>query len=229
MTYGSSWDTETGLIDNYDFTIDVATFTTDSRYNDGQTLLLKWDGTATTEDGEALDHTLLLPCGSGWESRDGGKTAMHEKGKTRFNRSSIIGKVIDRCIKDLGMADVLMPRGEPTSASTWEGLSFRMKRESINFGGNIGEKEREMPVAFNGVGGASSNGQHSAPATNAGAKVDTGRVVLDAKVKAIAKDAPDFQTFVDTVISELPELLDHDDIMSKVVEQGGYWSEVHGA
>lgn len=221
MSYGS-WDTETGLIDDYDYTIEVATFTTDSRYNDGQTLLLKWEGTAVTADGEAIDHMLLLPCGSGWESRDGGRSATHDKGKTRFNRSSIIGKIIDRCIKDLGMGDVLMPRGEPTESQTWEGLTFHMKREVINFGGGIGEKEREMPVAFVGADGATNGAAAPAPA------VDGARIAVEAKVKAAAASAADFGTFVNDAISSMPELLEYDDIMAKVVDESGYWAEVRG-
>lgn len=226
MTYGA-WETETGLIDDYDFTIEVATFTTDSRYNDGQTLLLKWEGSAVT-DGETLEHTVMLPCGNGWESRDAGRTAINDKGKTRFNRSSILGKVVDRCIKELGMADVLIPRGEPTSASTWEGLTFHMKREKISFGGEIGDKEREMPTAFLGAAGETKTaGPGPSKAANGNGATDGQKIALEARVKAIAKDAVDFSTFVDTVITEIPDLINHDDIMGKVVEQSGYWSEVH--
>lgn len=222
--YGT-WGTETGLLDDYDFVIEHAQFATDARYNDGATLLLQLEGTATTEDGETIEgHTVMVPCGSGWESRDGGATAVHPAGKTKFNRSSFLGKIVDRCIKDFGIADVLMPRGEPTQAKTWEGLAFHFQRETISFGSGVGDKEREMPSAFLGADGQ-VKATTAAGSNGGGAAANP--AVIEAKIKALAKAAANYTAFVDAVIEQYPEVVDDDALMARVVDDAGIWAEAH--
>lgn len=158
------WETTSGLPDDFTFTVTGARFVFDPNYNNGQTLLLEWEGEA---EGVDLDQPLRFSCGNGWDTPDNGKTAVHPKQKL-FNKRSHYGMLIDRCIKDLGMGDILRRRGVPTEAKVWVGLRFHMKRETIDFGGEIGEKERLLPVQFLGeVGNGKAAAKPAAPKTAA--------------------------------------------------------------
>ena len=118
------WETSSGLPDDFAFTVTNARFVFDPQYNNGETLLLAWEGEA---EGVDLDRPLRFACGSGWDTPDNGKTAVHPKQKL-FNKRSHYGMLIDRCIKELGMGDILRRRGVPTEAKVWVGLRFRLPR-----------------------------------------------------------------------------------------------------
>lgn len=174
---------ETGLIDNFTMTVEKSEFTNDIRYNNGATLLLKWTGTVVTEDGEVLeDRSEQFSCGNGWSTPDG-VTAVHENGKTKFNNSSIVQRMVDRCVKELGKAEGFgaqspIPSMDANDASDlgsrnaeiWNGLQFRMRQETIKFGKDMEDKTRVMPCEFLGAGGtptataAPSAGAVSTPA-----------------------------------------------------------------
>lgn len=168
---------ETGLIDNFTITVEKSEFTNDIRYNNGATLLLKWTGTVVTEDGEVLeDRSEQFSCGNGWSTPDG-VTAVHENGKTKFNNSSIVQRMVDRCVKELGKAEGFgaqspipaMDSNDATdlgsrNAEIWTGLQFRMRQEIIKFGKDMEDKTRVMPCEFLGVGGAPATAAPSAGA-----------------------------------------------------------------
>ena len=140
-----SWETELGLLDDYDLTITRAYFATDARYNNGESLLLHLEG--TTDNADTLESQVLFACGTGWVSNDGGKTAVHEKGKGRFNRSSWYGRLIER-MKELGGIDALAQRGDATQAQVWEGITLHLVREEVDFGSGIEAKSHLMPTAW---------------------------------------------------------------------------------
>ena len=140
-----SWETDLGLLDDYDLTITHAYFATDARYNNGESLLLHLEG--TTDDADMPESQVLFACGSGWASNDGGKTATHEKGKGRFNRSSWYGRLIER-MKELGGIDALAQRGDATQAQVWEGITLHLVREEVDFGSGIEAKSHLMPTAW---------------------------------------------------------------------------------
>lgn len=216
------WATESGLLDDVDVTIEKAYFATDARYNQGFTLLMHWEGTTNSEDNPTFHE--MIPCGDGWQSLDGGKTATHPKGKKRFVSSSVYGRIIDRCINEFKIGDILRKRGTPTEAKVWVGLRFHMKREKLEFGSGLEARERLMPVKFLGVA-------EQAPATKGETQEQTEakvhQLALYAKVKALAKQEKSFEKFVEKAM-EIEGVADDSELVARIIdEENGVWAEVH--
>lgn len=209
------WATTSGLIDDVTVTITDAYFTFDPQYNDGQTLLLKVQG--TTDDEENPEFDQFFPCGNGWETTDKGKSASREDGKKKgFNKNSGYGMFFTRAI-NAGAGEVLRDRGTPMEADVWKGLTFHFKRETIDFGGEIGKKDRILPDVFlpNGMGGASAPAASPKAAGGAVTKADPGPetpaagnsgasggkldipVPLRAKLKVAARNAANHDAFIE--------------------------------
>lgn len=150
-----AWSTEfeTGLIDDFAFTIRQSIFAPDVKYNGGNTVLLQWHGTTDNED---LPEThVYFPLGKGWSSKDGGVSIVHDSGKSDkyFVQSSLIAKLITRCVTDFGMGDLLESRGGPFESSPWVNLVFRMKYQPQDYGQGIDAKPKLFPVQFLGEAG----------------------------------------------------------------------------
>lgn len=188
---------ETGLLDDFDFTVDSAWFTTDANYNDGETLLLKLNG--PTDSADQPETTVQYSCGNGWEAADNGKRAVREDGKRRrFNQSSGIWKLVEAAM-NCGAEDVLRKRGNPMEASMWQGLKFHMKR--IEQGEGQFKTTRSLPVQFLGeVGegrGAVSQPAPAAPASASATSNGSGlSKVLEVKLKKLAKDSDTHEDFI---------------------------------
>jgi hypothetical protein len=140
------WDTDSGLMDDFDFTITKASFGYRDVYMNGEALLHIWEG--ESPDGDPGE--ILWSCGEGWESAKQGAEASHAK-RERFVKSSWYGRLIDRAIKELGVD--MASRGNPTQAKVWEGLSFHLQREKVEFGTGLQASEHLMPTAFLGAKG----------------------------------------------------------------------------
>lgn len=145
-----------GLMDDIDLTFEEATFGFDPAYNDAETCVLKVTVSSDDPDFDEENNVLLYPCG-GFEPTDKtGRHAQHESGKPKpFNKNSGIGLLIG-AMMDTDAADVLQARWKeddlsPFDAELYEGLSFHMKQKTINYGGEIGEKDRLLPEEFLGV------------------------------------------------------------------------------
>lgn len=235
------WETESGLPDDFNLTVTRSWFAKDARYKDGEVLLLHWEGTVEKDgEEEELETPIIFPCGSGWESYDGGKTAEHEKGRKRFIGSSIYGRLIERCTKELGMMDLMLKRGAPTTAAVWEGLKFHMKREKIEFGSKLEPIERLMPDKFLGEvkGGKLTPPKGTKtkaetkpepaepepepkPEEKTGAKAEFGdkkKKLLLAKLQAIAKRSDSFEQFYDEAIN-LEEVVNDEEILAMVIDE----------
>ena len=190
---------ETGLIDDFDFTITSAFFTTDSAYNDGETLLLKLEG--ETDNAELPETILQYSCGNGWEAADGGKVAVREDGKRRrFNQQSGVWKLVEAAI-NCGAEDALRKRGTPMEASMWVGLRFHIKR--VEQGEGQYKTTRPLPVQFLGEVG---EGQASAPSGASSAAKSTSSTPttngaglakpLEIKLKRLAKESASHEDFI---------------------------------
>jgi hypothetical protein len=169
MAERSSWETTSGLLDHQEGVIESAWFATSADYQDGQVLMLNFKVAA--EDGD--EYEVSYPCGKGWESTDGGKTAHDEGGKQGrlFHKRSLMGILIDHLVSSedkpgpqilggkpgLGLAETLQKRGEAYEAKTYEGLRFFWEGIELDFGINRETKERmtterTFPTKFLGVG-----------------------------------------------------------------------------
>lgn len=225
-TLDEAWETETGLLDEYQGTITRSWFATDARYNDGNTIMLHWE--IATNDPEFPEVTEKFPCGSGWDSRDGGKTIAHELGKVKFNKNSIYGRIVDRLTKaDGSLHDALTTikgRGRPTSADIWEGLTFHFKREEHNYGGDIGVKSRVMPLKFVGLDAQVSTESTKAEAAPAATtEIDP---VVAAKLRKAVTDAANHQEFVDAAMA-VDGVVGDDDLLASIVDDGatGFYAQ----
>lgn len=231
---GTAWETEEssgGLLDDFDFTIERAEFSTDTRYRNGEVLLLKFFGTGTTADGAFPETELFYSCGEGWASFDGGRTAQHEGGKVSFKKNTNIGRLIDRMV-ELGMAQVLVSHGQPTEAAAYEGLRIHVKRETLTFPGR-GDREAvsfeiALPTAYLGEGSAAPAPAPAAaaatPASNGGA---ASGAVLKAKVMAEAKKHGDHAAFLDAVLTQYPEVAEDEALFALVVDEAGLFASAN--
>ncbi len=184
---GWSTDFPSGLFDDYDCEVKRAYFSTDQKYNSGNTLLLVWE--TETDDPEHPEERVIFPLGKGWTSKDGGKTIVHDSGaangtgRAKFIAGSMIARLITRCVDDFNMGDLLSslsPDG-PYAASLWVGMRFHMKSETISWGSGMKDSNKAMPQKFLGL----SEGNDAAPAAKAA--VNPADVLAKAKAKAAAK------------------------------------------
>lgn len=237
MVDQSDWGTESGLLENFIITVEESYFTTDARYNSGETLLLRWKGHAVDADtgeqvlfGKDEDEEVgevSFPCGGGWLTNDGGETAEHDSGRAKkgFNKNSAYGKVIDRALGDFNLGQVLMDRGRPQEAKVWVGLKFLMKYEETDYGGEIGKRSRLMPVSFEGE----ADGGAAVPSTAAAPTTETANVpsnqVLEDQVKAIAAASSTHSEFLDKAL-EVEGVSDDPVLLERVVDEAGLYAEV---
>ncbi|GIV04085.1 MAG: hypothetical protein KatS3mg015_2915 [Fimbriimonadales bacterium] len=184
------WAQTSGLIDDVDVTFVDCRFGTRSDYADGIPLLFIADCRIEGEDGPE-EQELIYPCGKGWESAERGELAVREDGRPRgFNKNSGYGMLIAHAL-DCGAP--LKERSDeygPMRASIWNGLTFHMKRKTISFGGEIGERERLLPVKFVGEAGKSKAGKTRAAAKTSSDDADSSdglRGALKAKLLTAAR------------------------------------------
>lgn len=220
-------DFETGLVDDFDFTIVRAFFAPDQRYNNGNTTLLQWHGSTDNED---LPEThVYFPLGKGWASTDGGKTIVHESGKADkyFVKSSLIAKLIERCVEDFGMGDLLAARGGPFESVVWQGLTFHMKYETVDFGSGIDSKPKLFPVRF--VGEAAVETTKASARAKLVAKSQPAEPEVSLRDQVIAAMAPykaedDFAGAQQAAI-EIPGVAESD-LIDEILDESGIWQQI---
>lgn len=208
-----AWKTTSGLLDDFDFTIEEAWFGTNEKF--GDSVLLNLRGVAeqmVDGDMEVVDeeHTLLYSVGDGWEVQKGGRSVAHQAGKTTFVNSTNMGRLIDALVSLDGAVDVLQERGQPTDADTWEGLKLHIERKQFSYRDrNTREQvsyEVPLPVDFLGViegeedeapakkapakKGAAKAPAKRTPRTKAEPEVEEEEPVEEEPKKAPAKRAP---------------------------------------
>lgn len=153
-----SWKTSSGLLDDFDFSIEEAWFGTAEKFGDA--VLLHLRGIAEQEvDGEMVvvdeEHTLLYGLGDGWEVAAGGTAVTHSAGKTTFTNNSNIGRLIDSIVGLGGeVVEEMEGRGDTYQAETWIGLKFHIERRQFSFRNReTGEQvSYEVPLATDFLG-----------------------------------------------------------------------------
>jgi hypothetical protein len=185
------WDAEpeTGLLDNYDFTITGARFAPDQTYADGTVTLLQLEG--TTSEPDIPTTSIWIPCGKGWQSVDGGKTLVHESTDPdrMFVKSSILYAWVHRMIHEFGMKDALEATGrdDPCRATSWVGLKFHIKRETLNYEGLDSSGPKSLPSQFLGIVGEGSVASAPAPTASAQATETPQEKIARVKAEMAAK------------------------------------------
>lgn len=240
--YDESWETESGLPDDFDFWVTRSEFGYLPEYTDqqGKPLpLLIWYG----ESEEGFEGPVTFSLGKGWEpSRDGRTvTNVEKKNKRKFVDTSMMGRLINR-VKELGALDTIASRGPATDAKVWEGLGFHLKREEFEFKGLLqdkgGKTSRLMPTAFLGVRspeGEQLRGeakgkpaespapkQAKAPAAQEDAGIDP---ALKEKLVQLAQklDRAAFQK----AAMNIPEVVEDADLVGQIIDdtEAGFWTK----
>jgi len=124
----NTFQTGSGLIDEYTLTIKDAVFAYDSRVQDGEVPILQLVG-VNSETGNAED-SIWLKVGKNWDITDGGKTITYTgTGKAQVNRQSQYGKFIDAFLAVPEANDIIEARGmDAFAAASWEGLALHVER-----------------------------------------------------------------------------------------------------
>jgi len=131
----SSWETDSGLLDDFDFEVDEAWFGEDeeSDNNDGK-IFLMLRGTAVDDAGEEHEeHRERYSTGKNWEVVDDGAEAENATGRNVFNRNAGIGRLINALVA-LGddEAAFLQKRGQAYEAATFEGLVMHLESMEVS-------------------------------------------------------------------------------------------------
>lgn len=199
----SSWDTDSssGLFEGT-LTIEKAYFGYDAGYLSGEQELFILEG-----DGEGQDDQVrqFYSIGSGWDVENGGESV---SGHDKFRDNSAYGRFIDAALKTDAKA-VIQERGYPDQASVWEGLRFKMKRKSFDYGEQIGKKEYLVPVKFLG----------EAKAAKPKKKTGGSSKKLRKELVGLAKNADDFDDFLVEAL-DLDGLEDDADLYGQVIDEG---------
>ena len=128
-----SWDTETGLPDDLDFWVTRPYFGYRPEYNDGKSLLCIWEGESPEYGhigGSVDSQPIIWPVGQNWRPTADGSKVIHDRGKTKFVKTSIYGRLLDRVAKKLGVD--MSQYGHPTEADVWTDLGFHLVREELD-------------------------------------------------------------------------------------------------
>jgi hypothetical protein len=186
----SSWDTSSGLLEEFSLDVQEAWFGTNDKYNQGQTLLLNLKGAASVA-GDVVDpdHHLMLSCGDKWKAAQGGATAVNTTGSDSFNSQSAVGRLIDGA-KELGdpVIAILRGRGDSFQADTWNNLVIDFERvKTGSFKDRNTGEERDvynyLPRAI--VEGSGGGASASTPAPAAAAADNSGGGMAPAALRKI--------------------------------------------
>lgn len=228
MTNAETWETTSGLADDFDCTVIDAWWATDPRYNNGQTALLFWKIETDDESvgDEFKDGGIRFSAGADWESLDGGETVEHAS-KTKFNKNSGVGQLIVRAI-ELGAGDALMERGPSQRANVWVGTSWHMKSEEQEFTiqGETKKRDRLLPDKFlgaDGEGAPTSSGTSEAEEP-AAPSIDLDPALRETLVK-IKADTPSHNAFVDKAM-ELTEVQGNVTLVTAIATPDGIYKEL---
>lgn len=129
----TSWDTESGLLDNFDFVVEEQWFGEDENSDDGR-IFLFLQGTATDDMDEVTeDHVERYSTGKNWEVVEDGEEVENATGRNRFNQNSGMGRFINALVA-LGddVAEMLQERGEANVAATFANLNMHMENRVVS-------------------------------------------------------------------------------------------------
>ena len=243
------WATTTGLLESYTGKIVDAQFGFKPDYQNGQALLLMVDiNTGDPEIGEGGIVSEQYPVGKGWDSTDGGKTAVHESGQDKnFNNASGIGLLLNSII-DAGGLGVLQATGcTPNQAACWVGGTYVFERKE--FSGTMQDKTQRTwhrmlvtdvvaggavtaapapaasmpaPTPVPAPAAAAPAATQAAPAAPAATDGPELPPVLKAKLKALAVAADTHDAFIEAAFGQVPEVMSDPALEAAVANAAWY-------
>lgn len=216
----NTFQTGSGLIDEYTLTIKDAVFAYDSRVQDGEVPILQLVG-VNSETGNAED-SIWLKVGKNWEITDGGKTIAYTgTGKAQVNRQSQYGKWIDAFLAVPEANEIIDARGmDAFVAASWEGLALHVERvvKRIQINGQDVDMTEWVIHEVSGMNipekTERSDGDDTIPADE--------RDVL----KGLASTMT-FEEFIDAAYDKVPTLVDSE-WESYVTDENGFYAKHKG-
>ena len=139
-----TWDTTSGLLDDFTLQVGEAWFGEDEE-NDDERIYLFLRGTAVDNEDEGgaeeEDYRERFRAGQNWEVVDKGAGVENATGKQKFNKNSGIGRLIRSMVEDEATATALAERGDANQAETYIGLTLHLVRvEQTPFENDDGDK-----------------------------------------------------------------------------------------
>lgn len=188
--------TGSGLIDDFVLDIKDARFFHDARFSDGEVALLELSGINSETASE--DH-IWLKAGKTWQAADDGArieyigTAKHPK----VNKQSQYGVFIESFLRCEGADEVMAEKKmDAFVAESWVGLSLGVHRGSKTYTIDSAQQEGTIfeVTSIEGV-----------VFTEDAANTPTVEIpkATEAKLKKLAKDSKDFETFIDRAYDEI--------------------------
>lgn len=209
------FELESGLPDDFDAAIARSWFGYKEEYQKGQVPLLLLD----LEGPEIEPVNVAFSIGADWKIVEGGKRVEHPKGKKRFVMTSMIGRLIDRVVREMGIE--MWERGFPTDADIWTGLAFHWKREEISFPGLLEEKGGKtthlMPTDY-------------LPDFKVGeAAAPTVEPEMETRLTALAKASEDFNSFAKAAL-KVPGVGDNPKLINSILDESekGFYAQNKG-
>ena len=222
-TQDTSWDTETGLINDVDGWIANPSFGKKEEYaqavaaTGAEDIGLMFMVDIINAQGEVLGQQ-GWSVGSGWIPADDGSSISHPK-RNNVVGSSRYGELQNRVVKELGVD--MKARGKPTEAKSWLGLGFHwMQQEHQTVGGDT--KTSLMPTELLPERAAGAPTPAAAAVTPAPAAVDTGEVEVKLGKMAAVMEIKPFQS----AALGMAEVVGDDALMAKVLDESaeGFWA-----
>jgi len=241
------------MLDGYTGQIVDAQFGFKPDYQNGEALLLMIDvNTGDPEIGEGGIVSEQYPVGKGWDTNDGGQTAVHESGKEKnFNNASGIGLLLNSII-DAGGLPTLQGTGLlPHQAKCWIGGSYTFERKEFTgkfADGKEGKWNRMLVTDLAGAApapsapaGAPAPAQAAATpaqapaaapapaaaATPAPAGEHAVPVVVKAKLKTIALASDTHDAFIEAAFAGVPEAMT-DPAVEAAIGDAGWYAALRG-
>ena len=136
MPEKTSWDNESGLLDDYDFEVIETWFGLDEEVDNPDDRVFLFLRGEAFEDGELVDdeHRERFSTGKNWEVVEDGAEVENATGKNRFNQNAGVGRLINALVSvdDGATAKALAKKGEAYEAATFDGLSMHMERKVVS-------------------------------------------------------------------------------------------------
>jgi len=244
------WATTSGMLDGYTGQIVDAQFIFKPDYQNGTALLLTIDvNTGDPEIGEGGIVSEQYPVGKGWDTNDGGQTAVHESGKEKnFNNASGIGLLLNSII-DAGGQPILQGTGcLPYQAKCWIGGSYNFERKEFSGKMQDGQERKWNRMLVTDLAGAApaastpqpaaqpaaTPAQAAAPApaaapasTPAPAGTHEVPVVVKAKLKTIALASDTHDAFIEAAFAGVPEAMT-DPAVEAAIGDGAWFAALKG-
>ncbi len=239
MSKDSSWETTSGLLEEYKFKVKESWFgPNEDSDRDAEKIYLNLRGEATVE-GDLVDeeHTERYSTGKNWEVVEDGAEVENATGKNKFNENTGIGRLINAmvsCGDDDEVAKYLQAKGEAYEAATFDGLDMDMERMlASEFETDDGETVRwflSLPVEIKTKAKTRRGGSGKAGRAKGKEESSLRSDIIEFAKEFDEDEHDDFvdQILDDDVFADAGKIEDDDELHAEVLDPDSkLWAEAH--